>query len=313
MAIPVSLDGVGRSLRSALLASIGLAGVGACSLFVPLDGLDDGSSDAGSDALVVEAGGGDAASDALDLDAPVVVDAGPDAADAGPCNGKPGPAMVSTNGVCIDSTEVTNQQYAEFLTAVGGGAPVSRPAECTWDVDLTPDTSSGDCSSQRVDPGLNPNLPVACIDWCDAYAYCKWAGKRICGNVDGGSLDFNAPTGPEGQWMKACTNNGTQTYPYGNAYQLGACNTVDVDAGAVVAVGTLTACAGGRGIYDLAGNLEEWSDSCDTQGGGGANDHCHESGDAFGYASNGPAKCAQDDYDNRNTTSGGVGIRCCSP
>ena len=104
--------------------------VAACSLVVPLDGIDDGEplGDGG-------ASDGDAAVDVgLDVtpdvtpDAPVM-DAG-DAGKEGGCPGTSGPVMVDVGGYCIDSTEVTRAQYDQFLQSspsTGG-----QPAECAW-------------------------------------------------------------------------------------------------------------------------------------------------------------------------------------
>lgn len=285
----------------------------ACSLFVSLDGLDDGTA-----TLVTDGGDRDGSDAPSDGPAEGPTDASSDGADGGPCSGKAGPAMVAVGNFCIDSTEVTNEQYAAFLAALAGGAAVTQPAAlCAWNTDLQPSPTS--CPSPRVDALVNPDLPVACVDWCDAYAYCAWAGKRLCGKIGGGGVDFATPTSLQGQWMTACSANGTRVYPYGDSYQPGVCNSVDRDAGHVLPVGTLPGCVGGSpGIYDMAGNVEEWMDSCEDNQEGGANDRCLEIGDSFSYSyarPTTPGQCGvQGDYDERNVNIyDSVGIRCCSP
>ncbi len=282
---------------------------GACSLFVSLDGLDDGP-DAAPDSGGDEQASVDAmpASDVSAGDAMSAPDA--DAgADANPCGTKPGPPMVDVGrGDCIDSTEVTNKQYADYVAAVALGTIPTQPPECSWNLSIVPTCG--------YDPVARPNFPVECVDWCDAYSYCQWAGKRLCGRVDGGARDFNDPLdSTTSQWFRACSANGTRSHPYGLTYVPGACNTKDFsDSGSVVEVATFPQCVGGfAGLYDMGGNVEEWSDSCESLGEGGANDHCHESGDSVGYINTGPAQCDNNDYDTRNGAFGGVGIRCCSP
>ncbi len=298
-------DGIVSSPRAVM--SIALLAVSSCGLFPSLDDLTRGA-----DAAAADATSADAAADAV-----------ADAGDAGACVSLHGPAMVwvptGGGGFCIDSTEVTTTDYAAFLDAVSKGATVATPSSgvCGWNASCAP-SITGACTTDTTDPVAHPNRPVACVDWCDAYAYCAWAGKRMCGAVDGGVLAFANVISPANQTYVACSANGTQAYPYGSSYVKGNCNTKDLygDAGnnAVADVKGFPLCVGAfPGIYDISGNVEEWLDSCDEKSEGGANDDCHESGDCFDYVATGPARCDNNDYDSRSVRYPDVGIRCCSP
>ena len=168
-----------------------------------------------------------------------------------------------------------------------------------------------------TDPNAHPNRAVACIDWCDAYAYCAWAGKRLCGAVDGGVLDFSEYATTANQSFVACSANGTRAYPYGATYVKGDCNTKDLyDASqpAAADVASFGQCVGGYpGIFDVTGNVEEWTDSCVQNAEGGANDICHEFGDSFNYTYGTPARCDSADSDSRTLRGVDIGVRCCSP
>jgi formylglycine-generating enzyme required for sulfatase activity len=287
----------------------------ACALFPSLDDLTNGGSDAATDA--------DASSDVFVGDAGVDATR-PDAdADASPCPSLHGPSMVQVptpNGsFCIDSTEVTTTDYAAFVLAVSKGDPIAKPPSgvCAWNTTIAPATT-GSCNADTTSATTHPNRPMSCVNWCDAYAYCAWAGKRMCGAIDGGVLPFNTVIGQTNQMFAACSANGAQPYPYGPAYVSGNCNTKDLygDSGtnAVADVKQFTKCVGGYpGINDLVGNVEEWIDSCQEKGEGGANDSCHESGDCFDYVVTGPARCDNTDSDTRSHVIYDVGIRCCSP
>src|SRR5215472_5996844 len=52
------------------------------------------------------------------------------------CPAGPGPAMVLTDTFCVDSTEVTNAQYAQFLSA--GWNVSNQPPRCAWNTSFAP-------------------------------------------------------------------------------------------------------------------------------------------------------------------------------
>src|SRR5437868_1145650 len=100
------------------LSSIACALV-ACNALVGIDPATLRAADAGDDATADAAA--DVSNDAP-LDAPIDADAG--LGDG--CPDGRGPPMVRLDAFCIDSTEVTNEEYALFVTA-NGGATSGQP------------------------------------------------------------------------------------------------------------------------------------------------------------------------------------------
>ncbi len=201
-----------------------------------------------------------------------------DAACAGD-RGPPGIRVSAKDGsaYCIDSTEVTNAHYKEFVIAKAG-ATSGQPPECSWNTDFTPTIDTG---YPWPPPDHRLNAPVVEADWCDAAAYCRWAGKRLCGRIGGGALaSSETKTSQRSEWLTACSKGGERAFPYGDEYDRNAC-TGDIarDTGSTN-VGSRVSCEGGvGGIFDMSGNAEEWIDACASTD--GANDDCAVQGGSW--------------------------------
>lgn len=240
------------------------------------------------------------------------------AIDTGPVTCATTPTKVVSLGTwSIDPTEVTNAQYAAFLTAKGAST-TGQPAYCAWNTSFAP-AAGWPAATAKCD------FPVVQIDWCDAYAYCAWAGKRLCGNPSGGATPFdgaNPVTAATSQWYAACSVGGIGKYPYGDVWSAGVCvdNAYDGMGGMPTAsdvttrVGSAASCHGVAGayasIFDMVGNVREWEDDCDGTKDGG--DNCRARGGAFSDASD-KATCLATNAVHRNTVADNLGFRCCSP
>lgn len=275
---------------------------------VSSDGMPDTTLDATTDAR--DAGGGDAVSDAtLDASADVAdssVDSGPE---AGACPGTAGPTAVRVGTYCIDTTEVTNAHYMQFL-AVDAGAIPSPPAACAGHTSYVPSSATWPPVAGRDDD------PVR-VDWCDAYVYCAWAGKRLCGAIGGGATPFASyADSSSSAWFAACSNAGALAYPYGATYDVAACNGKDYPGGnALRAVGALATCAGGASsaLRDMSGNVYEWEDSCGANV--GASDLCRIRGGGYLTPGSLNLSCAGSGVaiPRGSATFVDVGFRCCGP
>lgn len=225
----------------------------------------------------------------------------------GTCPSGRGPAMVAVGGYCIDSTEVTNAQHAAFLQA--SPSVSGLPPPCSFKQDFKP-TASGTWP--------DPDHPQTSVDWCDAYAFCKWAGKRLCGLRPGAAMParIDVVDKTHDEWYLACAGPSLHTFPYGNTYDPIACASVGRNLPAPLHVGSLPTCEGGYpGLFDMGGNAEEWLGTC---GGQTSMDRCMEGQASFVWNKLDPvgsARCDSggmpdsDDYAFRNRDSG---IRCCA-
>jgi hypothetical protein len=331
-----------RRVAPALAIAIASAWLAACSLALSFDGIDDGTRDGGQDApgadsvlaadgpkadQTVDAPASDAMPDASAGDTTVgpdvgtpsdsgasseasPVDTGTDVVEAAPpdagCGATAFPAMVDVGGFCIDSTEVTVDQYIAFLSAKAGDTS-GQPPGCTSNNSYTP--------GRNWPPSGPTNQAIVGIDWCDAYMYCAWANKRLCGAIGGGSVDpSQSSNAAVSQWFKACSHadDGLHVYPYGLNYDPSACNGADYDAHAPLP--SVATCQGGYpGVFDMSGNVIEWEDSCqvDPDAGPGPSDCCLIRGGGFNQNAV-QLQCGNWLCTGRLNGGGDNGFRCCS-
>jgi formylglycine-generating enzyme len=212
-----------------------------------------------------------------------------------------GPKMVKAGAFYIDSSEVTARDYATFVKAAGDIGVADQAPVCAWNL-------SFERGPNAVPTGEATTDPVTGVDFCDATAYCEWAGKRLCGKVGGGSLalaELSDPT--KSQWFAACGGPSGQLYPYGAAHKDAACNDASSGTGKVAPVASFEKCAGYYpGVFDMLGNAAEWVDACD--GKLGPTDGCETIGGNFAAT----PTCSTSGLKHRNEQPPGVGFRCCS-
>lgn len=179
-------------------------------------------------------------------------------------NGLRSARMASVGSFQIDLTEVTRVQYDAWLAT--SPSTTSQGAECAWNASFSVLCEGTETSGSQ---------PVNCVDWCDAKAYCLAVGKRLCGKIGGGPSLFSQYNWQTDQWMYACNSNTTaNVFPYGGYYVTGNCKGED-PGGNPVTVGSMSACTQANGVFDLSGNVWEWTDACD------ATEGCRIRGGAF--------------------------------
>lgn len=134
----------------------------------------------------------------------------------------------------IDQFEVTNGRYLEFIKSTGHRVPQNptNPTRNLW--------QGGTITESLAE------RPVINVDWFDADAYCKWAGKRL-------------PS--EAEWEKAAKGTSDRRFPWGNVEPTAKhlnYNQRWIGEKTLMPVGSYEAGKSPYGVYDIVGNVWEW-------------------------------------------------------
>ncbi len=201
--------------------------------------------------------------------------------DGGPA-GEADPATVSS--FRLDKYAVTVGRFRQFVTAwnagyfppggagkhthLNGGNGLVATAggyEPGWlagdDAQISPTDVNLACapaSSWSAVSSSQDDLPVNCVNWYEAYAFCIWDGGFLPSETEfeyaaaGGDEQREYPWGPAPPGM----TNEYAIYGYYYTCASGACTGA---AAQIAPVGSVSAGAGRWGQMDLAGNVWQWN------------------------------------------------------
>jgi len=131
--------------------------------------------------------------------------------------------QVRTDAYLIDKYPVTNEQFDKFINATG-----YRPV--------------GDW--RRYFTAGRENHPAVMVSWDDAWAYARWAEKRL-------------PT--EAEWEKAARGTDGRKYSWGNRWDSSRLNSLEKGPHTTTPVGSFPEGTSPYGVLDCLGNVWEWT------------------------------------------------------
>ena len=138
----------------------------------------------------------------------------------------------------IGKYEVTNEQYAEFLSKTGK----TEDDKGNVLINFLIVAINKDGQVYKAKNGWEDH-PIIGVSWYGAKAYAEWDGGRI-------------PT--EAEWEKSARGTDGRIWPWGNIWNKDFCNSWDIEPHQTSPVGNFPKGASFYGVQDMAGNAFEW-------------------------------------------------------
>ena len=108
-------------------------------------------------------------------------------------------------------------------------------------------------------PGSNENLPMSCVNWYEAYAFCIWDGGFLPSEAEWEYVAAGGIEEREYPWGNVDPGTTNQYAIYGCYYNGGGPRTCNPYAANIAPVGTASFGVGRWGQLDLEGELWEWN------------------------------------------------------
>jgi len=141
----------------------------------------------------------------------------------------------------IDKYEVSNRQYQKFIEAGGYENHIFWTEEgWIWKEKNVYEEPKWWLSGQNKSGINHPDYPVVGVSWYEAYAYAKWANKRL-------------PT--ESEWEKASRGTEGFIYPWGMEWDINKSVSMGKE---IQPVGSIEEGKSSYSVMDMSGNVWEW-------------------------------------------------------
>ncbi|MBD3420258.1 MAG: SUMF1/EgtB/PvdO family nonheme iron enzyme [Chitinivibrionales bacterium] len=139
------------------------------------------------------------------------------------------------------------QNYAQTRKEYYEIQPFPRSKYCPDDMAHVKVGETSFCIDRFEWPNQLNVRPTAFVSLYHAIDSCFSVGKRLC---------------KKDEWIIACSGPQSTRYPYGGVYEKNACVSRDTSAHKS---GTYRECRGYFDVYDMSGNLAEWTNTRSTQ------------------------------------------------
>ncbi|WP_028315860.1 SUMF1/EgtB/PvdO family nonheme iron enzyme [Desulfatibacillum aliphaticivorans] len=150
----------------------------------------------------------------------------------------------------ISQYPVTNQCYKKFMDSDGYKKSKFWTEQRPFWLEGVNETQPMHWNERRFNC---PNHPVVGVCWYEAAAFCNWLTE-----FQNDGFVYSLPT--EQQWEAAAAGKERREYPWGE-WEDGYCNTRESEIGKTSAVGVFSQGATPEKVYDMAGNVYEWTRS----------------------------------------------------